>query len=483
MDTRQLTRAFNDFHALACERLGIGPKARGARKRVADDLGVTPQQYSDALHGRRRSLETLAEWSKKLGFEVTYQPSGQIVVQPSEVHPVDRDQVIEALRAFEVPLAEWVRRIRQQDPHQAGHMLRRLDATPAADEATLQDDLLDVVGQHRDHAVLLYLAAERRFAAQGPALQRLQASLRVRPQDDPLYEQLRASSKVVLLVSVDLVRSKQLKRHGAAVYDRPWITTYSKFYRWVTQQLPSAYEALPADLIDRVQARRLELLRVDDDDLTFSVEIRHPADVLVHVRAALELVTGFNGRNPLGLSCKATAWLCGIPITDLEVSDRSKHYVAYAGPNMDVGRALRSWAEAERMPVSFELAMMLADGLADVPDAGIGIDPIERHALDAVVIPDRYPKIMVTLGAMLSPLDDRMAELTTYAEQQGFERWFLTAAAPGTPYAGPTLQWLRRYRAMLDSREEERDPSLQSEVAPGGRDAPIGIVMPLIPSV
>ena len=460
MNTGELTVAYRELHRLACQKLHIDPEARGSRRQIADRLGVSQQQYSDAMNGRRKSFDTLVDWAGKLNLQVVYQQQRIKVADSTPV--IDAAAASLALSRILPDPAVLERVLRGQE-------LGAIVPSPMPTTGTAAYDAVLARVDSRELAEQLYRGL-RRALPEISTWDALEQALRIRPQDDPLYVELQARANVQLMVSADLSGSKNLKQGGTAVYENPWITKFGQFYSTFVREVQGAYARLPTDQKNQVLDRHLKLFRVDDDDLLFAVEVHRHQDVLAHLSAVLRAVEQFNARRePHMLRCKATAWLCGIPISELELRDEGNRVIAYTGPNMDLGYALKHWALPDRMALSIEVATMLLDTLAAGSDAEGpyvqygGLDRPEKEVYRTA----SYPRLhLLRHGGDKRPVDLRREPdlsagevqelLREYRKENFMEGWFLKRD-PDPKYAGPTREWLRRYRLLKQTSSPE-DP-------------------------
>lgn len=297
------------------------------------------------------------------------------------------------------------------------------------------------------------------------------AALRARPEDHPAFEELRAMARVVLIVSVDLADSKLLKQGGVAVYANPWTVKFSRFYDQFPRDVRHAYQDLRRTHQDLIPHQRLDLLRVDDDDLMFTVEITSHQQVVAHLHAVASAVHLFNRRRWRGLSCKATVWVCGMPITDLEYRrDGEARPSSYVGPSMDMGYALKRWSTPVRIPMSLQVATMFCEAVAGPQgtDSDLELKFASKQAPATSNYAARYPRVWLaprlngerraaeldarSSGELSIDAAELIAYLAEYREAHGIVRWFLKDD-DDERYRGPTWPWLERFATIQRHRE------------------------------
>lgn len=337
--------------------------------------------------------------------------------------------------------------------------------------STWTRSLLEKVLQHGRTAELVEILGQA-FPSRHDDISRLAKVLLVRVEDHPAYAELTAKAKVVLMVSVDLESSKQLKHGSVAVYQDPWTVKFQRFYDQFPLDLRTAYEGLRPAHASPVRGNWLDLLRVDDDDLMFSVPLRLHQEVVPHVQAVIDALERFNDRRWTGLKCKATAWLCGVPVTDLEVLVPG-HAPSWVGPSMDMGYSLTRWSKPSRMTIALDVAAMICDAVTkpNPIDYGFELRFGGREIPAGQVFLARYPRVWVAPppNGDIRPADieaisekpvsptELAAYLEQYRSEQGLVRWFLKDD-PDERYAGPTQTWLDRFQTILaKEREAEVD--------------------------
>jgi hypothetical protein len=84
----RLARQFEVLHKVACEKFGIAPNKRGAKTLITTELNVTLQQYSDAIRGRRGSMDLLLEWARRLRIPVQHGAEGSVTIGSKVLAPL-----------------------------------------------------------------------------------------------------------------------------------------------------------------------------------------------------------------------------------------------------------------------------------------------------------------------------------------------------------------------------------------------------------
>lgn len=166
-----------------------------------------------------------------------------------------------------------------------------------------------------------------------------------------------------LFASVDLVGSTPYKAGKRG----EWVPEFSRFFEEFPAHLARCSHRIKRFRDIDLYRFRLRPWKFNGDEILFQVRLESHRDALRHVTALSEALHTFE--TPMRL--KATAWLAGFPVMNRAImaSADDIQITEYLGPSMDVGFRLTRLASPDRMPVSVDLALLLADAL---PDDGTG---------------------------------------------------------------------------------------------------------------
>ncbi|MBX2802934.1 MAG: hypothetical protein KTR31_34950 [Myxococcales bacterium] len=287
-----------------------------------------------------------------------------------------------------------------------------------------------------------------------------------RPEQDPIYPLLQAKAEVYLVVRVGLDGMRDLK-YASPDPSRPgWKATFDAFLEDVPTLMAASYEDLKRPLRDVLGGRRLAGQRIVGEDVLYFVGVDTFREVLGHVQALVDATTAFNERLHRQRPCRAAAWLCGVPISDVKRQTKDGS-VAFVGPSMDLGDALFGRARPFRITVSTQVATMLCDSMTGegrLPHSlqcYVGEQPVdglcrgfEWHPLIWVgppALPRHRPLCGVAPREEIREPGHLGHELEELRHINNDRRWFLKADSDDR-YRGPTQYWLRLFREEVGAR-------------------------------
>lgn len=228
-----------------------------------------------------------------------------------------------------------------------------------------------------------------------------------------------ATYRLELFMSVDLAGSTAFKfalnladgyaGDGGVDGERGWLAAIEKFYQTFNERFTGALSNLPED-------QRPTLWKALGDELIYRVQVhdRHHANRAVH-----EFVTALHHTRTVvrnlsrRLDLKACAWIADFParnaVVDLNgLHDPFQHdaetrakaaapHADYIGPSMDAGFRLGKLATRRKLPLSVELAYVLAVAQTDekLPSLKFGYDG--RHDLKGVLGGETYPVLWIDI--------------------------------------------------------------------------------------
>lgn len=285
-----------------------------------------------------------------------------------------------------------------------------------------------------------------------------------------------------LLFSIDLVDSTPFKRQPAGRQPdevAPWAVWFKGFYDEFPRCLAEQYDHLPAPTARLCPAtpRPPDVWKYSGDEVLLEVVLRDFRAAFAHVVAVRQAVMEFSdwwqanqrGKTRFPMDLKATAWLAGFPVTNIEIEPRAGDQRAtprdFVGPQIDLGFRLAPLATRRRMVVDILLAHMLCtacDGLELFPKDCGSLQYGGRQELKGLLQHAGYPLIWVDVPdertaseeALQPPphpcrLDDLRKFLDQYIDTtDGARRPFIDGDAGGT-YAFDA----ERHRDLEDQRQ------------------------------
>ncbi|MEO1527620.1 MAG: hypothetical protein AAFX06_19495 [Planctomycetota bacterium] len=293
-----------------------------------------------------------------------------------------------------------------------------------------------------------------------------------------LAEELQSKAKLYMMASVDLVRSKSIKKNGRENIADPWIVKFEHFYSTFIAMLENAYDQSLPSFCSRspfttAKTKRFKAYKVLGDELFFRAELTKHQQTITHAIALKTAVREFNRRRSIepNLECKSAAWIAGVPITDSEIKIPGLDGADFIGPSIDKGINLADWAEPYRLTLSFDLALMMLRALIGPPTiqhSGLhffyrGKKKL-RNALNGILYPHVYVDIydlkMTREEKLLgitskTPCDEKELEafLEEFRTQHDLWPWFIKSD-PSDHYKGPTEYWVERFKEIRDKRQE-----------------------------
>lgn len=311
---------------------------------------------------------------------------------------------------------------------------------------------------------------------------------------DPDFDEFKSTASLRLIVSVDL-RGSTFMKTSAKIKD-PWILEIGGFYQQFPMLLGIGYDQkLPAYCKNESFAtqRRLEVFKLQGDEMLFQVPLDQHQQAVTHLQAVKHAIRTYNSDEQTVnvLRAKATAWLCGLPVTDFQIKNFSYEMNGkkiafppdFVGPSMDIGFRLAHSARTRKLVVSYDLALMLIHGLQKSkvsPDAremhffydgsesfkgvlgGFPYPVIWVNIYDSVPAPEEKLKGVQKNACNLDELEHFCREFRT---EHGLPKWFITTD-PDPDYTGPDEEWLakyKEYKTQLRKRGLDKDDCVATE--------------------
>lgn len=168
---------------------------------------------------------------------------------------------------------------------------------------------------------------------------------------------------VLLFLSVDVIGSTSYKnqtRHSPSA-QQPWLGFFIDFY----QEFP----ALFADFCRTAGAPAApQIWKAVGDELVFTARLEchhHAHRYITAFKKTLKHYTVATGEKPLRF--KACAWTAGFPVINavVNIGTGGRAVEDYIGPHIDTGFRLAQFADARKLIVSVELALLLAQSAQD----------------------------------------------------------------------------------------------------------------------
>lgn len=182
---------------------------------------------------------------------------------------------------------------------------------------------------------------------------------------DPLPWQRR------MFASVDIIGSTSFKQRYSEDSGR-WAGTFKLFFDEFPTTLRACFENVEGSP-DGKPASPMRVWKFIGDEILFATELTRHEEVAHHMLAFKDAINEYSNqlkkKRDLSLALKGTMWGAGFPVTNAEVTpilgDGTSTPNDYLGPCIDQGFRLCAHADARRIPVSVDLAYMVArTGLA-----------------------------------------------------------------------------------------------------------------------
>ncbi len=170
-----------------------------------------------------------------------------------------------------------------------------------------------------------------------------------------------------IFASVDVAGSTAFKQRSPEDSGR-WAYIFKLFFDEFPTTLRACFEKV-GDIADGRPDKPMSVWKFVGDEILFSAELfRHEA-AAYHSVAFIEAINEYTAqlkKKPelAALSLKGTIWGAGFPVSNVEVApklgDGQSAPQDYLGPCVDQGFRLCSLADARRIPLSVDIAYMLA---------------------------------------------------------------------------------------------------------------------------
>jgi hypothetical protein len=220
--------------------------------------------------------------------------------------------------------------------------------------------------------------------------------------------------KLRLFVSADLVGSTAYKSNTTA--DKPeWAATFKEFFRDFPVAVERAYSKEPQSSWNCLE--HLAPWKFSGDEILFWVELHDYRESISHLLAFKHAVLSFPelwAEKKVPLRLKATAWLAGFPVTntEIEISTDADRRTAldFIGPSIDMGFRIAKYADARRMVVSADLALMILDAVEtlEVERGHFHIHLQSKEVLKGVIGNMPYPILWIDMFNGRPDLEERL---------------------------------------------------------------------------
>lgn len=170
-----------------------------------------------------------------------------------------------------------------------------------------------------------------------------------------------------IFASVDVVGSTQFKLRKPEDSSE-WAYVFTELFEDFPSILRACFEQLP-EIADGRPNFPMRIWKFVGDEILFQSELTRHEQAAFHVLAfkdALNQYASDFAKKPqlAGLSIKGTIWGAGFPVSNAQVAtkfeNRSEAPEDYLGPCVDQGFRLCGLADARRIPLSVDIAYMLA---------------------------------------------------------------------------------------------------------------------------
>jgi hypothetical protein len=171
-----------------------------------------------------------------------------------------------------------------------------------------------------------------------------------------------------LFASVDVAGSTAFKQRSPEDSGR-WAYIFKLFFDEFPTTLRACFDEV-GKIADRKPPSPLSVWKFVGDEILFSVEIERHDAVAYHAVAFRNAINRYTSEQLkakpqlAALSLKGTMWGAGFPVSNVEVApklgDGASAPQDYLGPCVDQGFRLCSLADSRRIPLSVDVAYMLA---------------------------------------------------------------------------------------------------------------------------
>ena len=182
--------------------------------------------------------------------------------------------------------------------------------------------------------------------------------------------------KLLAFFSVDIIGSTPAKAHQRQPSPPSWASWLKQFFVEFPKQVVAQYPDDPGEREYVDPCHRLRVWKLNGDEVLLFAELTHHSQIVDHilaVRAAIDVYAPSLARkagecNNVSIWLKATAWLAGFPVTNVEVVvpdaiEGGQEVRDYIGPSIDLGFRLTKLATRRRFVLSADLAHMLLSAL------------------------------------------------------------------------------------------------------------------------
>lgn len=175
-----------------------------------------------------------------------------------------------------------------------------------------------------------------------------------------------------IFASVDVAGSTAFKQRSPEDSGR-WAYVFKQFFDEFPTTLRANFNSL-SQIADGRPSDPMSVWKFVGDEILFCAEIKRHEAVAFHVVAFRDAVNSYSEQlkkkaELSSLSLKGTIWGAGFPVTNAEVITRlnggREELRDYLGPCIDQGFRLCSLADSRRVPISVDIAYMLATTTLD----------------------------------------------------------------------------------------------------------------------
>lgn len=208
---------------------------------------------------------------------------------------------------------------------------------------------------------------------------------------------MQESPRLLLFLSVDVIGSTAYKNKNRE-FDgiQPWLRFFIDFY----QEFPEFFDKVTQHQLP--ETPRPEVWKSAGDELIFVVQLNchiQALKVLMAFQLAIKQYDREIKKKSLPLGLKGCAWVAGFPVINAEVRPNSQTSIPdYIGPLIDTGFRLAKFADARKLVISLELALLVSKGLLDEPSS---YNPQffydGKHVLKGVLSERPYPIIWIDM--------------------------------------------------------------------------------------
>jgi hypothetical protein len=188
--------------------------------------------------------------------------------------------------------------------------------------------------------------------------------------------------KHYIFMSVDVIDSTKIKANSDNIHE--WLDSFIDLLPEIQVIYAKKFNDRVKDCTERqrqsngcLKCKAADVWKFIGDEVVLVADVHCKGQLHYNLYALRDVLHDINNKS-LGLACKATAWVAGFPVTNVEVrlpkgrSDSDNEYlIDYIGKSIDLGFRLAKFSTKSRLVISSSLASLLHESANDpkvIPD-------------------------------------------------------------------------------------------------------------------